>query len=100
MEPRTMPNGYNPSLNQSEMLCPITSEYGRMIGRMGVALSRGFQTYLPGPFHFEDAWGSCGTAGYMPAPVYSISLGFKGDVPLREAPKFTMPSPWRRGATY
>lgn len=100
MDRRANPNGYMPTQNQSEYYSPITSACGDVYKRMGVALSRGFQTYLPGPFHFEDAWGACGTAGYMPAPIYGISLGFKGDVPMREAPKFTMPSPWRRGAVY
>lgn len=100
MDRRAFPNGYSPNNNQSEYLCPITSGYGDVFRRGSVALARGSQTYLPGPFHFEDAWGQVGFSGYMPAPVYNISLGFKGDVPLRESPKFTQPSPWRRGATY
>jgi hypothetical protein len=97
---RANPNGYSPSQNQSEFYAPITSDYGDEFMRNGVRLSRGFQTYLPGPFHFEDAYGQIGTAGYMPAPIYDISLGFTGDVPIKEAPKFTQPLPWRRGAIY
>jgi|ERR1035437_416676 hypothetical protein len=93
-------NGYTPNQNQSEYFSPINSECGDVYQRSGVALSRGFQTYLPGPFHFEDAWGQIGTAGYMPAPLYSISLGFKGDVSMTQAPKYTQPNPWRRGAIY
>lgn len=97
---RAYPNGYDPTYNQSEFFAPITSKCGDVYQRRGVALSRGFQTYLPGPYHFEDAFGQVGTAGYMPAPIYNIELTFKGDVSLKEAPKFTQPSPWRRGATY
>ncbi len=97
---RAYPNGFVPNSNQSEYFAPITSVYGDKFFRNGVRLCRGFQTYLPGPFHFEDAWGQVGTAGYMPAPVYQIGLGFRGDVPVKEAPKFTQPSPWRRGAIY
>lgn len=93
-------NGYNPTRNQSEYGSPINSHCGNIFRASGVALSRGFQTYLPGPFHFEDAWGQVGNAGYMPAPIFHLGLGFRGDVPLREAPKFTLPSPWRRGAIY
>lgn len=100
MDRRASPNGYLPTYNQSEFFAPITSEESDVYYRSGIALSRGFQTYLPGPFHFEDAWGRCGTAGYMPAPIYGITLGFRGDVPLKEAPKYTLPSPWRRGANY
>jgi len=97
---RANPNGYSPNQNQSEFYAPITSVYGDRFMANGVRLSRGFQTYLPGPFHFEDAWGQVGTAGYMPAPIYNINLGFRGDVPVKEAPKFTQPAPWRRGAIY
>lgn len=93
-------NGYNPTYNQSEYLAPINSECGNVFRAGGVPLSRGFQTYLPGPFHFEDAFGQVGVAGYMPAPVYNISLGFRGDVPVRESPKYAQPLPWRRGAIY
>jgi hypothetical protein len=100
MDRRAVPNGYDPTANQSEFFSPITSDYGDVYKKHGVALSRGAQTYLPGPFHFEDAFGQIGTAGYMPAPLYDISLGFRGDVSLKEAPKFTQVSPWRRGATY
>jgi hypothetical protein len=97
---RAIPNGFSPNQNQSEFFAPITSECGDTYARNGVRLSRGFQTYLPGPFHFEDAWGQVGYAGYMPAPVYGISLGFRGDVSLKQAPKFTQPNPWQRGAGY
>jgi len=100
MDRRAIPNGYNPSTNQSEYFAPITSKCGDVYKRHGVILSRGMQTYLPGPFHFEDAFGQIGTAGYMPAPVYDISLGFRGDVSLKESPKFQQVSPWRRGASY
>ncbi len=93
-------NGYNPTYNQSEYFAPINSDCGNHVRRFGVALSRGFQTYLPGPFHFEDAYGQVGVAGYMPAPVYQIGLGFRGDVPVRESPKFTQALPWRRCAIY
>jgi hypothetical protein len=93
-------NGYSPGNNQSEYFAPINSTCGDVYRKSGVALSRGFQTFLPGPFHFEDAFGQVGVAGYMPAPVYAISLGFKGDVPIRTAPKFTQPAPWLRGAIY
>jgi hypothetical protein len=93
-------NGYNPTYNQSEFFAPINSVTGDVYRASGVALSRGFQTFLPGPFHFEDAFGQVGVAGYMPAPVFMIPLGFRGDVPIKEAPKFTQPSPWRRGAVY
>lgn len=93
-------NGYIPTNNQSEYFAPINSDYGNIFQRSGVALSRGFQSYKPGPFHFEDAWGQMGTAGYMPAPIFQIPLGFRGDVPMRESPKFTQPSPWKRGAIY
>lgn len=99
-DPRANPNGYIPTQNQSEYWSPITSVYGDRFMANGVRLGRGFQTYLPGPFHFEDCFGQVGTAGYMPAPVYNISLGFRGDVPIKESPKFTQPSPWRRGAIY
>lgn len=100
MQGRSFPNGYSPNNNQSEYFCPITSSYGDVFKSGAVALARGFQTYLPGPFHFEDAFGQVGFAGYMPAPVYQLSLGFRGDVPLNQAPKFTPPSAWRRGAYY
>jgi hypothetical protein len=93
-------NGYNPTYNQSEFFSPINSECGDEYRGNGVALSRGFQTYLPGPFHFEDAYGQVGVAGYMPAPVVQISLAFRGDVPLKEAPKFSQGKPWQRGAIY
>ena|ERR1700690_767184 len=93
-------NGYTPGNNQSEFFCPINSVTGDVYRAKGVALSRGFQTYLPGPFHFEDAWGQVGFSGYMPAPVYGISLGFRGDVPIKTAPKFSQPAPWLRGAIY
>lgn len=94
------PNGYDPQNNQSEYFAPINSHCGNVFRAGGVALSRGFQTYLPGPFHFEDAFGQVGVAGYMPAPVYNISLGFRGDVPVSQSPKFTLPAPWKRGAIY
>lgn len=93
-------NGYNPTYNQSEYFSPINSGCGDVYRATGVPLSRGFQTYLPGPFHFEDAYGQVGVAGYMPAPVYNISLGFKGDVPVKYAPKYVQNLPWRRGAIY
>ena len=93
-------NGYQPNNNQSEYFAPINSDTGDVYRNGGVSLSRGYQTYLPGPFHFEDAWGQVGVAGYMPAPIYNINLGFRGDVPVKESPKFTQPMPWRRGAIY
>jgi hypothetical protein len=99
-DPRANPNGYSPNQNQSEFYAPITSVYGDKFMANGMRLSRGFQTYLPGPYHFEDAYGQIGTAGYMPAPIYQINVGFDGDVPIKEAPKFTQPLPWQRGAQY
>jgi hypothetical protein len=93
-------NGYRPNNNQSEYFAPINSIDGNILRVTGVALARGFQTYLPGPFHFEDAWGQVGVAGYMPSPVYNINLGFRGDVPVTQSPKISQPMPWRRGAIY
>jgi len=107
---RALPNGFDPQQNQSEFYAPISSRCGDTFARSGIRLALGSQTYPPGPFHFEDASGRVGVGmgsgrvgvgmGYSPAPVYQLTLGFGGDVPLGVAPKFTQPSPWRRGAIY
>ena len=90
--------GYNPTENQSEAGTPNESPGARIYRGAGVKLARGKPTFLPGPYHFEDQVGIVLGQPYMPAPVVQFSPSFDGDVPLREAPVFTMPAPWRRKA--
>lgn len=93
-----LPRGYNPTQNQSEAGVPLDSRAGFVYRGAGWALTRGFQTYLPGPYHFEDQIGEVRSKPYMPAPVVQFNAGFDGDVPLREAPTYRSLSPWRRKA--
>lgn len=92
------PSGFNPTQNQSEGSAPVRSQCGGVYRAAGVALSRGFQTYLPGPFHFEDETGETAGAPYIPAPVVQFIPSFRGEVSLREAPILKLPEPWRRKA--
>jgi len=92
------PSGYNPTQNQSEGDAPISSRALPIYRASGVALARGFQTYLPGPFHYEDQTGQIGGAPYYPAPVVAFNSNFDGDVPMREASTYPVPAPWRRKA--
>jgi hypothetical protein len=90
--------GWNDPRNRSEGSAPATSPAGPIYRAARIAISQGFQTMLPGPYHFEDQWGIVGGSPYMPAPVVKFDSNFAGDVPLREAPTFVEAAPWRRKA--
>jgi hypothetical protein len=90
--------GFNPSQNQAEAGTPRWTLLGTLYKGSGVRLARGAQTYLIGPYHYEDQYGEVRGRPYYPPPVVQFNVAFGGDVPLNQASTYDVPSPWRRKA--
>jgi hypothetical protein len=94
-------NGYNPTQNQSEYGAPVglrNTRYGQTWAAFRKSFALGSQTYLPGPYHYEDQVGLTKGAPYWPAAVYQFRGTFNGNVPLYVAPRLQLPAPWNRKA--
>ncbi len=74
-------NGYNPTQNQSEQGSPVglrNTRYGQIWAGFRKSFALGSQTYLPGPYHYEDQVGAVKGAPYWPAAVYQFRGTFLG----------------------
>lgn len=85
--------GYDPTRNQSEFGAPQTSRYGSSFEHTRLI---GHPTYLPGPYHYRNMAGDVLQPFYTVVPVVWDNMGFGGQVPLSQSPRYQRPAPWNR----
>lgn len=94
---RILPNGYDPTLNQSEHGIPMLSRYGQTL-RANIVPMTGIRTLLPGPYHFVSQVGAVVMGTYSIVPVINPMTANMtyANVPLNMQPRPDRPLPWRR----
>lgn len=91
-------NGFNPTQNQAEFGTPRHST-DDVVYHRGAAYLCGIPTILPGPFHFLGNFGDMNGIKVASSviPLVDPNEGFKGQVPLSQAPVYPRGNPWEMG---